>query len=344
MSVRKINNKWQADISHNNQRLRPYFVSRGDAVKWEENTRYELSRGLTTIEEVKSKLGYNNASKLTLIAVAEECWENHWQGTKDEETRYGHVKDLGSFFGRTFPVDKFTNQSRLSFIKWLKQVKKNSNSTINKKLSCVRVVLDFAVEQGYLTERANLKNIKASANFRNSYITEEQELEIIKFTQHHDLESVRKFGEFWQWSIDTGLRFEESRGVTRKDIYEDESIGWVVMVQEENSKTNSFRPVPLTNRALLLAQKQQGDKPWREFTNGRISRAWKYVRRHMDMVDNAEFVPYLTRHTLGSRLVQRTGNLKLVQQFMGHSNISMTEKYAKISPKNLIEAREVLQI
>lgn len=344
MSIRKKKNRWQADITHNNERIRPYFVTRGDAIKWEETTRYELRTGLVTVAEVKRKLGHTDKqSHLTLVAVAEECWEHHWKGTKDEITRYSHVKDIEAFFGSNFKIEDFKNQSRIDFVKWLKVVKQNKASTVNKKLSAVRVVLDFAVDQEYIPERANIKSVKSASNFRNTYITEEQEAKIIKFTTNHPLESVQKFGEFWQWSIDTGLRFEESRGVTRKDIYDDETIGWVVMVQEENSKTDTSRTVPLTTRALQMANKQQGINPWDAFDKHRIARAWKYIRRHMDMVDNKMFVPYLTRHTLGSRLVQRTGNIKMVKEFMGHSNIAMTDKYAKISPKNLIEARDALQ-
>ncbi len=343
MSIRQKKNRWQADITYKNERIRPYFVSRGDAIKWEETTRYELRSGITTVDEVKRKLGLTAQKGSNFIDIAEECLDNKWRGTKDEYTRRLQVKELESFFGKEFKAENVNSKQRDLFIRYLKDVKKNTNATINKKLSCIRVVLDFAKAREYIKDRPALPNVPDSTRFRKSYITEKQETQIVEFVENHQLESVRNFGEFWKWSMDTGLRFQESREVQLKDVYEDDYAGWVVMVQEENSKTREWRTVPLTDRALDMVKKQSGNKPWERMTKDRITKAWRHVRRHMNMVDNPEFVPYLTRHTLGSRLVQRTGNIKMAMEWMGHSNIRMTEKYSKVSPKNLLQGKEVLQ-
>ncbi|MGB1611160.1 MAG: tyrosine-type recombinase/integrase, partial [Flavobacteriaceae bacterium] len=49
------------------------------------------------------------------------------------------------------------------------------------------------------------------------------------------------------------------------------------------------------------------------------------------------------RHTCASRLVQRGIDLRVIQEFLGHKSISTTIRYAKIAPKNLETARDVLE-
>jgi len=47
-----------------------------------------------------------------------------------------------------------------------------------------------------------------------------------------------------------------------------------------------------------------------------------------------------TRHTAATRLLRASGNLKLVQQLLGHEDISTTAKYADANLADLAEAME----
>lgn len=55
-----------------------------------------------------------------------------------------------------------------------------------------------------------------------------------------------------------------------------------------------------------------------------------------------DFIFYLCRHTCGSRLVQRTGNIYLVKEWLGHKRIEQTLRYSKLSPRCLLSGLNAL--
>ena len=60
---------------------------------------------------------------------------------------------------------------------------------------------------------------------------------------------------------------------------------------------------------------------------------------HLGMED---VVLYTMRHTCASRLVQRGADLRRVMQWMGHSNINTTLKYAKLTPTDIFSIGDLL--
>jgi len=52
--------------------------------------------------------------------------------------------------------------------------------------------------------------------------------------------------------------------------------------------------------------------------------------------------PHTFRHTLASRLLAHTGNLRLVQRALGHRSIISTVRYAQLPDQALIAALEAV--
>lgn len=53
--------------------------------------------------------------------------------------------------------------------------------------------------------------------------------------------------------------------------------------------------------------------------------------------------PHVLRHTVGTRLLRELKNAKLVQRYLGHSEVATTLRYyVKVFPENLEEAVEKL--
>ncbi|WP_367178157.1 tyrosine-type recombinase/integrase [Glycocaulis sp.] len=146
---------------------------------------------------------------------------------------------------------------------------------------------------------------------------------------------------YFAFLMDTGLRPSEARALRAADRYGDRLRVW---------KTKSGKPriLPLTPRAEEAFERQalrcenSLDEPFCWATKDRVSWVWKWLRRSMGHDDDPEFIPYILRHDCATRLYAKTSDLLLVKEWMGHSSIEMTLRYAKLDPGRLAEARDLL--
>jgi integrase len=72
--------------------------------------------------------------------------------------------------------------------------------------------------------------------------------------------------------------------------------------------------------------------------NGLKSR-WRYLRKLAGVVD---FRFHDIRHDVGTKLLRKTGNLKLVQKALGHANLKTTARYAHVLDDEVAEAMEAV--
>lgn len=57
----------------------------------------------------------------------------------------------------------------------------------------------------------------------------------------------------------------------------------------------------------------------------------------------SQLTPHALRHTAATKLMRRTGNAKLVQKYLGHSDVATTLRfYVDVFPEDLKEAAELL--
>ena len=67
------------------------------------------------------------------------------------------------------------------------------------------------------------------------------------------------------------------------------------------------------------------------------------MRKDLGKADDESFTPHILRHTCASRLVQAGVNLQTVCEWLGHSSIDMTMRYAHLAPDHLQDALSVLE-
>jgi len=77
-------------------------------------------------------------------------------------------------------------------------------------------------------------------------------------------------------------------------------------------------------------------------TKHQAGHAWNMARKKMELQTDKEFVMHALRHTCASRLVNRGVDLYVVKEWLGHSSIQVTEKYAHLSPDKLAHAATIL--
>ena len=167
-----------------------------------------------------------------------------------------------------------------------------------------------------------------------------------------------------------GLRVSELVGLDIRggDAARDAGRGWVdwdaceLQVQGKGSKRRSL-PVGSkamqalgvwqTARAALVAQAAQSPSAWRVvdgtdeaalFVNAKGRRLgsaaiWRVLRNRSQHAGLPQAVhPHMLRHSFASHLLQSSGDLRAVQELLGHANIGTTQVYTRLDFQHLARA------
>ena len=102
----------------------------------------------------------------------------------------------------------------------------------------------------------------------------------------------------------------------------------------------------MTLRVRNILESRRAGNPDKPFTIGRdqAERAWNWVRKEMGYGADSEFVLHALRHSCASRLVNAGIDLYVVKEWLGHSSIQITERYAHLNPAKFAHAVEVLEV
>jgi integrase len=139
--------------------------------------------------------------------------------------------------------------------------------------------------------------------------------------------------------MDTGLRPSELQATETANLR-----GRLLTLRR--TKNGRTRTVPLTQRALEAFSRQahrHGSKPFDWASTPTLRHGWEWARNAMELASDTGFIMYALRHTCATRLYDRTRDLLLVQKWMGHTDIKMTLRYAKLMPGDLEAACEMLE-
>lgn len=157
----------------------------------------------------------------------------------------------------------------------------------------------------------------------------------------------------------SGLRISELVGLDLR--YHQESgyvsLGWIDLEQHEvtvTGKGNKMRSVPvgqpaiaalkswITARAGILAKHADAD-PHALFLSERGSRmsprvAQLRLKAHGQALDMSSNVhPHVLRHSFASHVLQGSGDLRAVQEMLGHASISSTQVYTSLDFQRLAQ-------
>jgi len=172
---------------------------------------------------------------------------------------------------------------------------------------------------------------------RIRWVTATEEFKILS-----DLRAVDRpvMADFVEILLDTGMRTGELLRLEWRDVDFDRRV-----IRLWNTKNDKPRSVPMTRRAAAALSRQLMDGPYVfTFTQHQFRHVWDAMKKRIGLADDSQFVPHCLRHTCASRLVQRGIDIRIVMEYMGHSHISTTLRYAHLAPENLLKARDVLEI
>ena len=137
----------------------------------------------------------------------------------------------------------------------------------------------------------------------------------------------------------TGLRVGEALSSLWSDV---DLQNRTLIVRAVNSKSKRLRSVPLNDFAISVL-KQMGTEAFPHvFTNLDTQKKYTTISKTWHRLRNKAGLPKLRchdlRHLAASLMINSGASLYTVQQVLGHSNPSVTERYAHLSQRTLQEA------
>lgn len=300
------------------------------------NARRELLGELTS---PMGRLGRPDA--WTLQQAYDITWQNEWKDSRSERSSCINARDVLDYFGKDIDVATITTDAIDGYITHLIREKKNADATINRKLSALSLMLRTAHKRGKITGMPIFPRRKEQ-NGRLRFLTQEEEKALLQWFNHL---GKTDHAEATIVLLDTGFRTGELWGVTAAHVSINEASG-CACITLWRTKNGKPRTIPLTERAWAIIQRRCKEHPRGQLfpgsSNDWFRVGWERVRQLMKKMDESDWVPHMLRHTCCSRLVQRGAPLTHVQQWMGHSTIQTTMRYAHLAPNDLFTLVDVL--
>lgn len=333
MAITKRGNSYQVIVHHKGQRYPKTFSNRSDAEVWALETKAALVRG----ESVYESDDKGNNEPKTLRALFELTYRKYWKDNSSAKTSRINSEACLRVLGEHTPP-KLVDENKIDDMVFKFEADGVSDSTINRRMSALSKMLTYAYDRGFIKRKPKMERRKEPEG-RLRFISEAEEAELLAYYRHTGNEDM---ADMITVAVDTGMRRGELLKLQSCFCDVDQKL---IVLPGYMCKSGKSRSIPMTNRVReIISRRSKGgtSKIMDGWTKDRVRHYWDAGRSHLGLMSDNQFVFHVLRHTFCSRLVQRGVQIQVVSELAGHSSIQMTMRYAKLLPKNLAVAIEVL--
>lgn len=325
MAVYAKGKKFMASVGTGAQRTRKTFLTEAAAVLWEHAE--DASRGaLKAIQALPTK-----PNVWTLQQAYGHTLKHHWIGNKGGNAKARINANFAlEFFGPNTPISEITPQRVIDYMSEMMEEYENSKSTLNKKMSCLKVILTKSIGLGGIDAVPRMQRYKEDTRSPHWYSDADERamLELSRKLNYPELAAFIIIG------MDTGFRRGEILGLKMVDYHQGS-----LLIHADSTKGKTARTVPVsTDRLKNLLAERSGDYKAIQLTVSELRKQWMELRGAMGRNEDPFFIPHTMRHTCATRLVSAGVPLKAVQTWLGHGVIESTMVYAHLAPGQLEEA------
>ncbi len=239
--------------------------------------------------------------------------------------------------------------------------KENGASIRATKLYAVSNFFEFLIDEGVIDNNPCQRIKPPKENFEKEITTlDEDEIKLLEENIMNGVGSHRSVQRNKKWinrdlsivmlGCSTGLRVSAIAQINVSDInfsqhrikvVEKGGVGKYVYI---GTNVENQLSTWLTNRAQIMGEKNCSalfvSNQKKRITTECIR---QIIKRNTYNI-NKNITPHKMRATCATRLYEKTGDIYLVQQQLGHSNIKNTRKYAKVNTDKMREAANILDL
>lgn len=208
--------------------------------------------------------------------------------------------------------------------------KQYSIGTIKLYISASKYIFNYAIKNEYISTNP-LLNIETEkiANTDIKYLNDEE----LKQLQTTDCGKRNKYKDIFLFQVYTGLAYGDYNILTKDDIILGNK-GYYI--KGKRSKTNIEYTIPLTDDAIRILDKYNWDLPKTILQTYNVN-----LRKISDICGfpkSKQLHSHMARHTAATTYLLNNGIPKdIVQKILGHSSVTMTERYAKMLDSSVID-------
>lgn len=213
-----------------------------------------------------------------------------------------------------------------------------STGTINHNIRSVKVFLYWCMEHEFLSPY-KIRLVKGQEE-QLKFATEEEIEKLLKVKNHDDFVEMRTYTIIC-FILATGARSSTVRNIRTEDVdFKNHTVTY------RHLKNKKVAVIPLTNQierilhSFIKTWDTQSDFLFPDIKGGQLtSNALKlsFVRYSKRRGLRAIY-PHSLRHSFSRMFVKNGGNAFILQQFLTHSSITMTQRYVKLFSEDIRES------
>ena len=326
MAIKSVATGWQVDIQpggRGGKRIKKTFAKKAEALAWERHVR----------AKVKEDPEWAPPKKDTrpLSDLVEIWYRHHGSGLRAGADTYRRLLAMAEAMGNP-AVEHFTADLFAEYRKNRLDAGVTANN-MNREQAYMRAVFNELARLGHWSKANPLANLRAFKIQERelSYLTGEQIaalLEALPTGRNKHVTVIAKV------CLSTGARWGEAEGLRIQQIRN----GVIQFVQTKSSKARAVPITPDIEKSLNAHHQEHGagdrlfTTAWAAFREG-VERA-KLILPEWQMT-------HVLRHTFASHFMMNGGNILALQKILGHHSLTMTMRYAHLSPDHLAETRQL---
>lgn len=201
-----------------------------------------------------------------------------------------------------------------------------SNSTLNSELARLKGVFNKLKELGEWDTPNPLKDIKPfkEKEPEMAFLSSEQ---ITLLLQHVDAHPLADMMKIVKLCLSTGVRWSEAAQLRGSQLTK-------YKVTFTNTKNGKNRSIPISEELYNEIQKPTSGKLFDECYG-----PFSYILKSKIGADlPTGQATHVLRHTFASHFMMNNGNILVLKDILGHSDIKMTMRYAHFAPEQLSDA------
>jgi integrase/recombinase XerC len=254
------------------------------------------------------------------------------------------LRQAAIFFGQDTDIRALDTLSVISWVRSLSSQRITGRS-IGRKLSALRGLFQEALNQRLIESNpaTNVRAPKAGKHLPNALSPDAMQRLLDSPIDPNDIEAIRDQA-IYELLYSSGLRLAEALGLTISDVHG---------IPEELrilGKGNKERIVPVGKKARdALSQWMEQRSEWDRAQTDRLfitkkgqSVSPRTIQRRLDLRAKAAGLdqhvhPHALRHSAATHLLESSGDLRAIQEFLGHQSLTTTQIYTHLDFQHLAE-------